>query len=256
MSGTITNMVRCAFANSLLTSMDMWNPFVLILKETRPDLCILRYDSRGRHHIPKPEATSLGTLAADLHAVLNALRIPRLHSLIGVSIGGAMALQAAITYPDMVGRVIVCDTNCASPQNGAQVWKDRIALSEENHNMGIQMLATQTVARWFHASSMKNEALVSWMTEMVAANNVEGFKYSCTALWDYDITDQLGLIQGPALLVAGEDDANGAVPRAMSSFKNKVSDKGVELKIMPETGHLPMCERPQVFWEALERFLA
>ncbi|KAJ5208574.1 3-oxoadipate enol-lactonase [Penicillium cf. viridicatum] len=131
-----------AFSNSLLTSMDMWNPFILILKEKRPDLCILR-----------------------------------------------------------------------------------IALSEENHNMGIQMLATQTVARWFHTSSMKKEAL-------------------------------LGLIRGPALLVAGEDDANGAVPRAMNSFKDKVSDKGVELKIVPETGHLPMCEKPQVFWEALERFLA
>ncbi|KAH6980634.1 3-oxoadipate enol-lactonase [Ilyonectria sp. MPI-CAGE-AT-0026] len=243
------------FSNSLLTSLHMWDPFVAILKAERPELCILRYDSRGRSDIPRLGHVQLEALAADIQTLLHGLHVSNLHALIGVSIGGATALKTAIEYPDMVSKIIVCDVNCASPSDGAKPWKERIAIAEADGGRGIRRLAAETVTRWFHPSSSKNESLVTWMTDMAADNSVDGFKYSCAALWDYDLTSQLASIRGPTLLVAGSHDANGAVSKAMHGFKNHFTEKGAKLQVVDGTSHLPMCENPQAFWEAVRDFL-
>jgi pimeloyl-ACP methyl ester carboxylesterase len=245
-----------AFCNSLLTSLHMWDPFIDILKKERPDLRILRYDTRGRHDIPHPPvAATLDHVADDLLAVLDALRISKLHALVGVSMGGATTLNFAIKYPERLGKFIACDFNATSSPANTQAWKDRIAVAEEDGGQGIKKLAAQTVSRWFHPSSMEKKETVDWMTDMVASNNVEGFAHSCTALWDYDLKPSMGTCRVPGLFVVGEGDAKGAVVKAMEGFRGLLGEGGGELKIVPNTGHLPMCEDPRGFWEAVHQFL-
>ncbi|GKT52262.1 3-oxoadipate enol-lactonase 2 [Colletotrichum spaethianum] len=245
-----------AFCNSLLTSLHMWDPIVKLLKEQRPDLRILRYDTRGRHSIPNPPVpATLDLLASDLCTVLDALRIRKLHALIGVSMGGATTTNFAITYPMRLKKFIACDFNVTSSAANTQAWKDRIAVAEEKDGAGIEKLAGQTVGRWFHPATMEKESVVKSMTEMVASNNVEGFKYSCQALWDYDLKPALKFCQVPGLLVVGDGDGKGALVKAMDGFKDLVGDKGAELKIVPNAGHLPMWEDPAAFWEAIQGFL-
>ncbi|KAI5458154.1 Alpha/Beta hydrolase protein [Mariannaea sp. PMI_226] len=245
-----------AFCNSLLTSLNMWDPFIDILKRERPDLRILRYDTRGRHAVPQPPvAATLDVLAGDLKSVLDALRITKLHTLIGVSMGGATTLNFALTYPERAGKFIACDFNATSSPANTQAWKDRTAIAEEDDGKGIKKLAEQTVSRWFHPSSMENRETVQWMTEMVAANSVEGFKYSNTALWDYDLKPRMNAATVPGLMVVGDGDANGALVKAMDGFRGLLGTSGAELKIVPATGHLPMCEDPKAFWEAVRDFI-
>ncbi|KAF4471818.1 hypothetical protein FALBO_1255 [Fusarium albosuccineum] len=245
-----------AFSNSLLTSLKMWDPFVEILKRERPDLRILRYDTRGRHAVPQPPvAATLDNLADDLATVLDALRITKLDTLIGVSMGGATTLNFAIKYPERLGKFIACDFNVTSSAANTQAWKDRTAIAEEDNGNGIKKLAGQTVSRWFHPATMEKADTVKWMTDIVAANSVEGFKYSCTALWDYDLKPKMGDCKVPGLLVVGEGDAKGALVKAMEGFKGLLGDKGAQLNIVPQAGHLPMCEDPKAFWEATRGYL-
>lgn len=244
-----------AFCNSLLTSLHMWDPLVNILKQQRPDLRILRYDVRGRHAIPKQEPATLDVLAEDINALLGALRIRQLHALIGVSQGGATTANFAIKFPEAIKKFIACDFNVTSSAANTQAWKDRIALAEEDGGRGIEKLATQTVARWFHPASMEKKTVVNAMTDMVAANNIEGFRYGCQALWDYDLKGQLPAVSVPGLLVVGEGDGKGALVKAMEGFKGQLGANGTELKIVPNTGHLPMWEDAAAFWEAIKGFL-
>jgi pimeloyl-ACP methyl ester carboxylesterase len=246
-----------AFCNSLLTSYAMWDPLVEILKKQRPDLRILRYDTRGRHFIPQPpKAATLITVTDDLLIILRALRIEKLHTLIGVSMGGATTLNFALTYPERVSKVIAADFNCTSSDANTQAWKDRIAVAQADSGKGINNLSEQTVARWFHPDTITNKPDVAhWMTEMVAANNVEGFANSCTALWDYDLKPILPTCKVPSLLVVGEADGKGAVVKAMEGFKGLIGEKGTELRIVPKTGHLPMCEAPQSYWDTVKDFI-
>ncbi|KAM3537485.1 hypothetical protein ARSEF1564_009595 [Beauveria bassiana] len=241
------------FSNSLLTSYAMWDPLVTLLQQHRPDLCVLRYDTRGRHALPQPPvAATLADLASDLDALRAALRIDRFACLVGVSMGGATALRYALTYPTRVARFVAADCNATSSAANTQAWRDRIDVARGGGG-GIAALAGQTVARWFHPET-KDET-VAWMTDMVAENDVEGFAHSCTALWDYDLKEQLPGCAVPGLLVAGEADGKGALVKAMESFKGLVGEEGAALHVVPRAGHLPMCENPQGFWDAIKDFI-
>ncbi|KAL1853562.1 hypothetical protein Daus18300_011766 [Diaporthe australafricana] len=249
-----------AFCNSLLTSLHMWDDFVNILKEARPELRILRYDFRGRHSVPEPPVPStLDTLSDDLATLLSGLRIEKLHALVGVSMGGATTLKFSLKYPDKLSKFVACDFNVASSDANTQAWKDRIAVAEsisEDGTLGIKKLAGATVGRWFHPHTMTAKTNVaSWMTEMVADNDVQGFRYGCQALWDYNMREEMKTCTVPGLLVVGDGDGKGALVKAMDGFKAGVGENGLDLKIVPEAGHLPMCESPEAFWDAVKGFI-
>ncbi|KAI0384691.1 alpha/beta-hydrolase [Hypomontagnella monticulosa] len=248
-----------AFCNSLLTSLHMWDRFIAILTAQRPQYRILRYDFRGRGAIPSPPApATLDILADDLRDVLAALRIAKLDTLIGVSMGGATTLRFALTYPEKLGKFVAADFNAASSPANTGAWKERIIVAETvlgDGSSGIKRLAEQTVARWFHPKTMENADTVRWIEDMVASNDVQGFRYGCQALWDYDMKPQMGECRVPGLLVVGEGDGKGALVKAMDSFRGLLGEGNAELAVVPDAGHLPMCENPEGFWKAVERFL-
>ena len=251
-----------AFCNSLLTSLHMWDGFVEILKAARPDLRILRYDHRGRHSVPSPPVpATLDMLADDLAAVLAALRIPKLHALVGVSMGGATALKFALKYPALLEKFIACDFNVASSDANTAAWKDRIGIAEgmddDGTRPGINKLARATVERWFHPYTMTGrKEIAQSMVNMVAANDVQGFRYGCQALWDYNMRGEMRAAVVPGLFVVGDGDGKGALVKAMDGFKGLLGESGAaELRIVPQTGHLPMNESPQDFWEAVKDFI-
>ncbi|KHN98345.1 Dimeric alpha-beta barrel [Metarhizium album ARSEF 1941] len=245
-----------AFSNSLLTSLHMWDSFVAVLKKNRPGLRILRYDTRGRCAIPQPPvAATLDTLTDDLNSILDSLRIARLDTLVGVSLGGATTLNFAIKSPARLGKFIACDFNATSSPANTQAWKDRVAIARADSGQGIKKLAVQTVERWFHPMTMEKGHLAQQMTDMVAENDVEGFANSCTALWDYDIKPDMKGCRVPGLFLAGEADAKGAVVKAMDGFKGLLGDGGAELRIVPLTGHLPMFEDADAFYNAVKDYL-
>ncbi len=254
-----------AFCNSLLTSLHMWDPLVAILKARRPQYRVLRYDARGRHDVPSPPVpATMDMLADDLGQLLAALRIPRLRALVGVSMGGATALRFALGHPDRLDRFVACDFNAASSPANTGAWRDRIAVAEappapEDGSPGIARLAAQTVRRWFHPATAEGPGgagVVRWMEEMVAANDVRGFRYGCQALWDYDMRARMADCEVPGLLVAGEGDGGGALVRAMEGFRGNLGRAGgADLAIVPGAGHLPMCENPEGFWAAIEKWV-
>ncbi|KAI1135811.1 alpha/beta-hydrolase [Hypoxylon sp. FL0543] len=249
-----------AFCNSLLTSLHMWDRVVDILKAQRPQYRILRYDFRGRHAIPEPPAPStMDVLADDLSALLAALRIPALDALVGVSMGGATTLKFALKHPRKLRRFVACDFNAASSAANTSAWKGRIGVAEtplDDGTPGMRKLAGLTVERWFHPSTLRNKPdVVRWTSDMIASNDVEGFRYGCQALWDYDMKSEMRDCRVPGLLVVGEGDGKGALVKAMDGFKDLLGKDGAKLAVVPEAGHLPMCENPEGFWKAVEGFL-
>ncbi|EPE07135.1 3-oxoadipate enol-lactonase i [Ophiostoma piceae UAMH 11346] len=248
-----------AFSNSLLTSLHMWDDLVAIIKQKRPEYQILRYDTRGRHAIPAPPVpATMEMLADDLATLVNALRIPKLAALVGVSLGGATTLQFALKYPKLVSKFVSCDFNIAGSPANTSAWKERIAIAEGS-DTGMETLAGITVSRWFAPVTLTEKpATTQAMTDMVAANSIEGFKYSCQALWAFDLKDAAANLQVPGLFVAGEADGKGALAKAIDGFRPAVGTKSgqrVELRIVPDAGHLPMFENPDQFWETIKHFV-
>ncbi|PHH75455.1 hypothetical protein CDD80_2357 [Ophiocordyceps camponoti-rufipedis] len=235
-----------AMSNSLLTSLEMWDPLVKLIRKHRPDLAILRYDFRGRHSIPasSPPVT-IDLLASDLCSVLDALRIYRLHALIGVSLGGATALRFAQLHPNRLERLVGCDFNPVSTPSNAQAWRDRAATP-------LPALADQTVVRWLHP---RNASITPWLLSIIKANDPASFRAASEALHEYDLRPAAPDCPVPALLVVGDADAKGAMHAAMADFAPKLGPRGATLRVIAEAGHVPMCEDPDAFWDAIGDFL-
>jgi 3-oxoadipate enol-lactonase len=69
----------------------------------------------------------------------------------------------------------------------------------------------------------------------------------------FDRRDNLGLINLPTLLIAGEKDKNAPAPM-MEKMGTKISD--AEYVCIPGAGHLANMERPEQFNNIIYNFIA
>jgi pimeloyl-ACP methyl ester carboxylesterase len=241
--------------NSILVDYGIWDEFVShFLKLTNNKYRILRYNTRGRNALPSDSTSpiNIDVLTTDVTALLDALRA-KTASIIGVSLGGATALNAALSHPNHISAFIACDTNAFAPPSNANAWNERVAMCEKENaktDSGDaivgQDLAEVTVRRWFVPESYNDAELakkIQRVKDMVATNSLPGFRDSVKALHQYDIRDKMAGYQGKGAFLVGAGD--GVLPKTM---KENMADKlgsGVELKVIEGAGHLPMVERPE-----------
>lgn len=79
----------------------IWDAEVELL---RSNYRVIRYDVRGYGRSPAP--TEVYSLHEDLARLLDRLEVPKAH-LVGLSLGGAAAIDFAIAHPERVGKLVV-----------------------------------------------------------------------------------------------------------------------------------------------------
>ncbi|KAF9269845.1 alpha/beta-hydrolase [Marasmius fiardii PR-910] len=279
--------------NSLLTNIGMWEwvlPYLLGPQEGKGDKLflgqyktynILLHDQRG-HGSSTTNASAkctILTLANDISHILEYLKIPTpIHSVIGVSQGGATALAFGASYANTVRSVVACDTSARTPAGNKQAWSERIELAsrggvdDEGVGKNMRELGQVTVERWFPGQSPcapggKEEGIVHRRTRsevimesMVMKTTLDGFKLGAGALMEYDLYESTCPITActvPTLLVAGSLDGNGKVAEGMMNLQNTWREKGgqVEFKLIVGAGHLPMVDKTEDWWKVLKQFL-
>ncbi|KAI9847172.1 MAG: hypothetical protein M1837_003034 [Sclerophora amabilis] len=252
-------------SNSILVDWGIWDGFVrtLLYSLRNWKYRILRYHTRGRSGHCGDGPITLDVLAADVIALLDALRVHQAAALIGVSLGGATALNTALKYPERVAAFVSCDTNAKSPETNEKAWKERIAVAEkEGAKRGPdggatvvgKELAESTVNRWFATSGDGQRESVKAMVEN---NSLDGFKKSVAALYDYDLRAEMRACRVKGAFVVGSGD--GALPGAMKQMAAEFGDgqgHGAEFAVIDGAGHLPMVERPEEFTDFVIEFLA
>lgn len=72
------------------------------------------------------------------------------------------------------------------------------------------------------------------------------------ALADHDLRKQVRRLQVPTLVMAGADDP--VVPRSLVEELASLIP-GARMVVVPDAGHLPNRDRPEVFDEALTAFV-
>ncbi|KAF5391055.1 hypothetical protein D9757_003985 [Collybiopsis confluens] len=158
---------------------------------------------------------------------------PKVHAVIGVSQGGAVALAFAAMYPTLAKAVVACDTGPRTPDGNRAAWDERIQLVREHGGaeVGMAKLAEVTLPRWFPSPSrcsmemyLPGQIMSSSKTttdvvvvpsiqgrrprsedllSQVTSTRLEGFVLGAAALQDYD-------------LLAGTDDNDGTVNSSRS----------------------------------------
>ena len=251
-------------SNSILVDWGIWDGFLasFLFKPQSRHYRVLRYLTRGRLQECGDSAVTLDVLASDILALLDALRIPKAHTLIGVSLGGATVLNATFKYPERVASFISCDTNAKSPSANKKTWGERIAIAEAEgatSQSGLAVvgenLAELTVRRWFVKESYdggRMEAEVRRIKRMVQDNSLDGFKKSVEALYGYDMSSEMKECTVKGAFVVGSGD--GVLPGAMKDMATQLGG-GAEYMVVDGAGHLPMVEKPEDFARLVTKFL-
>ena len=231
------------FLNSLGSSLCIWNDVCALL---RPHFRIIRYDKRGHGLSDAPPGPyTIRDHVDDLHGLLDHLQIERA-TLIGISVGGMIALEFATNHQKRVDKLVLCDTGAKI--GSEQSWNERIGAIEAG---GLQSIAKTVLARWFTPDFIQNQpAQYHGYTNMFTRTPADGY---AATLRDADLRPIVPTIQTPSLVLCGDQDL--ATPPALGQELAKLLPKAI-FRLIPHAAHLPSIEQPKYLAETIAQFLA
>ena len=234
--------------HSILSSSVMWDQQATLLAGL--GWRVVCVDTRG-HGDSQAGATSctMDDLVADTVAVLDALRIERCHY-VGLSLGGMSGFGLGLRHADRLLSLCLCDARADAPADFAALWDGRIATARAQ---GCQALAIPTTERWFGKDFLAAHPSLARKFQTTAASTLtEGFVACAQAIQGLNYLPDLSRIHTPCTLLVGAKDL--PLPQAMSDIQTRIS--GSVLEVIPDAGHLPNVDQPELFNAALLRHLA
>ena len=220
--------------SSLGTDTGLFDPQVAEFSRTHR---VLRYDLRGHggsQVVPGP--CTIADLAGDVLALLDDLDVDRF-CYAGVSIGGAIGQQLALTVPDRLDRlaIIASAARFADPPS----WTVRAAQVREQ---GTEVLVPSRTGTWFTAEWAEQEAAAAdRLLDMLRATPAEGYAACCEAIGAFDVRDRLQDITAPTLVVAGAEDPATTVD-IVRLLADSIPDS--EFVVVRGAAHLPNATHP------------
>lgn len=232
--------------HSLATDRRLWDAQMPTLARR---FCVLRIDLRGHGRSEAGEpGYCLDSLAQDVVAVWDALGVDR-SAVLGLSLGGMIALQLALDQPPRVSRIIAADCRSDAPDTFRIMWQQRRALLREG---GLPAVAEATLPTWFTPATLAADPpFVAQIRSMIEGTSEAGYIGATLALEQLALKPSLPEIRCPTRFIVGE--ADGVHPAAMREMRALVA--GASLVELAGAAHLSNVEQPRAFNEAVMTFL-
>jgi len=232
------------FANSLGSDLRIWDGVVTHLAG---DFRMIRYDKRGHglSDVPAPPY-SLDDFVLDLVGLLDALEIKEA-TVCGLSVGGVIAQGLAISWPDRVRALVLCDTGMKIGSFAS--WEERIATVKES---GLTKLVGPSMERWFTSAFREHRSVeMQGYANMLLRIPRDGYLGACYALRDADLTQETPKINKPTLVLCGDQDI--ATPPDLG-LELARAIPGARLSLINEAGHLTCIEQPEAMAHQMMEF--
>ena len=207
---------------------------------------VIAFDNRGSGRSSAPDTPYTTRLMADdTAALMDRLGIESAH-ILGVSLGGLIAQELALTYPDRV-RSLQLHCTAARPD------RYMLALLENLRAVRARLgrdAAQRAMALWLFAPATFNERPEFVEMLLYAANTQShpqsevGFARQGDSIVSHDAVARLAAITCPTLVTVGEDDHLAPV---RLSREIVAAIPHAEFHTVPGAGHVLFWERPAEF---------
>jgi pimeloyl-ACP methyl ester carboxylesterase len=217
---------------------------------------LVLYDNRGvGRSVAPPSPYTVQELAGDMAALLDALGLERAH-LLGVSAGGFIAQQFALSFPERVDRLVLVATamyghpdRMAMPQEIQRLMVPDLSLPPEPRVRKAMAIAFAPGYAGAHPDVVN--AVVRMRLDS-PPQPIEAYMRHARANAAFDASGLFASIAAPTLILHGDQDRVVPVDNA---YQMASSLPGAELHVLRGGGHLVFMEQPGVFNRAVLEFL-
>jgi pimeloyl-ACP methyl ester carboxylesterase len=217
----------------------IWAPVVELLKDHAR---VITPDLRGHGQSPVTDGEyTMRLMAEDVHALVSRLGIQKA-IIAGHSMGGYVSLAFARAYPGhLAGLALVASQAEADSPEKRQ---SRYITAEEVGRKGVKVVAKNMLPKLTARKDLA-PGLLEIMLKMPKKGVVGALKGMAERP---DALEWLPEVSVPAVVIAGEQD--GIVPMERARTMTQMLTRGWLVEI-PEAGHMPMMETPQVVADTL-----
>ena len=222
-----------------------WEPVLPGLAE-RFDVVL--FDNRGIGESDAPPGPyTAAEMADDAIQALDEAGVDRAH-VVGTSLGGMVAQELALGYPDRVDRLVLACTTPGGP-NAHPMPQQTVALMAEAATLEPAVALRRFVENALAPATVaEHPELVDRILahRIATAQDPVAWAAQAAAGATFDAFERLGALAAPALVQHGDEDVV-VDPRNADLLVELLPD--AHLERLPGTGHL-------FFWEAPERFVS
>lgn len=231
------------FIHSMGADVDMWrDQFAAFGDRYR---CVA-FDCRGHGGSSYTGAFSVGDLAADCKAGIDALGIADCH-LVGLAMGGPIAISFAAAWPEATRSLTVADAfvDMRGPGGG------RIDATAER----LETISMAELGREYAEARLMPDTpreAVDQLAGAIARVPAAAYIDTLRAIFETEFTAELSRVRAPALVIYGDQDEITPLPHS-----RQIADgmAGSRLEIISGAGHISNLDRPEAFNALVAGFL-
>ena len=212
----------------------IWLKQIPFLAATRR---VVAVDCRGSGlSRPARQLWSMWDMAADVHAVVRHLALDK-PDLVGLSMGGAVAMHYAIEYPEALTRLVTL----GAPAGPIEAVRDMRARDFEFIMANpIEVIARKRMERAFSGSP--DARIKEWVIAMISAMDIDDYRSQANAGTTMTLHERLEGIRAPHEIINGE--AESVVVRAVAQYIPARSRQS-RLHLIPGARHFWSLEEPE-----------
>jgi pimeloyl-ACP methyl ester carboxylesterase len=226
---------------------------------------VIAMDLPGFGHSPMPdEPITISAYARILDGLLEALGVSAA-TVVGNSMGGFVATELAIAFPQRVERLVLVSAAGVSTYRNRDVERFEPYLRRVAPMVALYTGWTAARSDWIANRPGLRKLALGFVTrhpgrlpaalaaEQLRGAGKPGFMQALRANIDYPIKERLPEIACPTLIVWGDEDK--VIPVSDASVFEELIPNSSKV-IFEGTGHVAMLERPAAFNELLSEFMA
>ncbi|HEY4027594.1 MAG TPA: alpha/beta hydrolase [Candidatus Dormibacteraeota bacterium] len=233
----------------LLDSAQWDDQFAEFAREHR----VVRFDARGFGRSDKPEAPF--SYSDDLRAMLELLGIERA-VLMGCSGGGATVIDFALAHPEMTAALVLVGSAVSGFQRQGERPAKFVAIQEALERYDVDSAVELALQLWTDGERRRPEqvdARARERTRLMTTALFARLDVDAEVRWlDPPAAGRLAELRMPVLAIVGGEDSE-----AVQSVARQVEAEapGARRVVIPDAGHHPNMEHPQLFNETVLSFV-